>query len=70
MPKIQTIFCDECSRDLTYTASMPAFRLVLSCERMPHADSVIKAALVMPPLATDKYFCNNTCCREWALKNL
>ena len=59
------ITCDDCGKDITETGSMPAFRLVLSSEKLPSSANSIYAVLVEPPIDRTYYFCNCICLRRW-----
>lgn len=66
--KQTTIVCDHCGTDLTQTGRRPAFRLVLSCEAIPHNTSIIHASLVHPELEYTHHFCDLSCLRDWSLQ--
>lgn len=59
------ITCDDCGKDLTETGGMPAFRLTLSSEPIPHNTSIVLAILVYPEVKRNRHFCNLACLRNW-----
>lgn len=64
------VTCDSCGTDLTTTGAMPAFRLRLSSEALPHRSSIINAIVVSPPIKQDAHFCNLLCLSNWASRKI
>lgn len=62
------ITCDGCGKDITNTAQMPAFRLHLLAEALPHTSNSVYAVLVYPPIESDCYFCDTSCLKSWLTK--
>jgi hypothetical protein len=63
--KTVEILCDNCGANITTTGKMPRFRLVLSCEQIPHDADTIYLVRVTPPIAQDKHFCCIACLEGW-----
>lgn len=59
------ITCDRCGADIATTGEMPAFRLRLSAEELPHSSNIGYSVLVYPPIDSDCHFCNLTCLKSW-----
>lgn len=55
------ITCDCCGKDITNTDSYPAYRLVLSVEKLPHTSDIIFDIYVYPPIKHTMYFCDKEC---------
>lgn len=66
MTEITKITCDCCDKDITETGRTPAFRIVVSCESLPHNTDTIYAVIVNPPLDKRYHFCNLICMRKFA----
>ena len=65
---MQKIECDCCGKDVTYTGKMPAFRIHLESQALPHLDSMVYAVLVHPEIKGDLYFCSVACLEGWLTK--
>jgi len=59
------ITCDGCGKDITNTAQMPAFRLHLLAESLPHTSNSVYSVRVYPPIKRDCYFCDTECLKSW-----
>lgn len=62
------VTCDYCNANITTTDKMPAFRLRLSAEKLPHTSRAIYAILVHPPIDCDHHFCNLACLSSWLVE--
>lgn len=60
------ILCDNCNEDITTTCMRPAYRLRITCERLPNTANSEYTILVSPPIKDDLYFCGTKCLKEWA----
>ena len=70
MGKINSIICDNCSRELVVDSSYPNhFSLKLSCiDTGINTTGRQYAVYISPPFKEDKYFCNITCLSSWISK--
>lgn len=64
------ITCDGCGADLTTTGAMPAYRVTLSSEQVPHRTDEngiysVNAVIVRPWPRKTKHFCKQGCLRQW-----
>ena len=57
--------CDFCGNDLTEAGPMPAYRLVLSEEKLRNSSGYEFAVSVTPPLGRPHHFCHKGCLTRW-----
>lgn len=63
--KDETIKCDYCLADITYTDNSIDYRLHLLSESMPSKNAVITNMMTYNPLLDDKHFCGIDCLKQW-----
>lgn len=68
MRKVE-ITCDYCKKDISETDSMPAYRIVLQCEQIPHNTDFIYSAMVYPPIDHTMHFCGLGCLKKWLIND-
>lgn len=66
--KTETVKCDGCACDLTYTGNSVDYRIVLASERLPHdpAYAVVTDMMIYPPIPRTAHFCGMKCLLKWA----
>ena len=64
-------YCDFCNSDLTHDHGCDAYKLTLSCERLPvNPESQIRYdVLICPILNCDYHFCGLGCLKKWVEKD-
>ena len=70
MPKEIKITCDNCDKDITYTDRMPAYRVVIDCERLQNVSNSEFAINVIPPIPNTLYFCSLGCMKNYFEKDV
>ena len=62
-----TITCDGCGRDITYTGNSVDYRLILASESKPRRGdgSVITDMMIYPDLDRPCHFCGLLCLDKW-----
>ena len=65
MSRDDTILCDQCKTDITYTPYESQYRIKLYCEPMNHKGGIVYATAWLPPIRIPRDFCGTTCLMQW-----
>lgn len=63
------IICDNCNCDLTDTEGIVAYRLNLTCEKIPNISGYTCDVMIYPPINQQLNFCGLGCLKNWINKN-
>jgi hypothetical protein len=61
----ETIICDGCGHDLTYTENSVDYRLVLASQSMASLGGVVTDMMIYPPVERSYHFCRLQCLDAW-----
>lgn len=64
----EQVNCDACGSDLTWSESIPKFRISMNCEPIQSSSDTIFSVFVRPPICREHNFCGLNCLQDWIEK--